>query len=410
MVAVFLFCGSVVAAPSAPVMAAEIRPGAKVVGSKAPTVVARVPFELVNRKILLPVRINGSAVYDFVLDTGSPVMLLSAPELAPAMRLASGGRLTLKGAGRGESPEAFEAAGATVSLEATEGRVDLTEQRVLILAENPQFGAYLGVRSYGIIGRGLFARYVVEIDFDRQQLVLYEPASYAYRGPGEVVPIRLQGGHPHCDAIVELASGVRRTIDVVIDSGAGSALTLIENPEHGLVAPAGTEVRRLGRGLNGEIHGAFTRLPRLQLGDLEIRDVVTAFAERRSGIAPGAQANLGADVLRRFRVIFDYPQRQMILEPGETFGRPFDIDMSGMLLRAEGPTLDQLIIEQVREGSPAALVGVEPGDRLLALDGREVTLEQAAQLLRQRDGFRVPLTLDRAGETLEKQITLKRDV
>ncbi len=84
--------------------------------------------------------------------------------------------------------------------------------------------------------------------------------------------------------------------------------------------------------------------------------------------------------------------------------------MSGILLRAEGLELDQLIIEQVRDGSPASLVGIEAGDRLLSLDGRRVNLEQAVELLRQRDGYRVPLTLDRAGQQLDKQLTLKRDV
>ncbi len=60
---------------------------------------ATIPFKMVHSKILVPVRINDSEVYDFVLDTGSPVMLLAAPELAPAMRLAFGERLVLEGAG-----------------------------------------------------------------------------------------------------------------------------------------------------------------------------------------------------------------------------------------------------------------------------------------------------------------------
>ena len=370
-----------------------------------------VPFHLVRHKILLPVSVNGSPSYDFVLDTGSPVMLLADPELAVPMKLDLGGRrLKLSGAGKGASPEASVVRGARIELEASSGTVELAGQPIYVLAQDPGFGSYLGVDSHGIIGRSLFERFVVEIDFERSRLILHDPDAFTYRGPGEVIAIRIVGGHPHCDGVVVLPSGERRALDLVIDTGAGSALTLIEDPRRGVVAPAGAATRRIGRGLNGEIRGAFTRLPRLELGSLVLRDVVASFASRRSGIAPNAQANLGAEILRRFRVIFDYSRRRMILEPGRGFGEPFDIDMSGMVLRAEGLELDQLIIEQVREGSPAALVGIEAGDRLLSLDGRRMTLEEAVELLRQRDGYQLPLILDRAGRRLEKQLTLKRDI
>ncbi len=370
----------------------------------------RVPFRLVRHKILVPVRVNGSAVYDFVLDTGSPAMLLAAPELAPAMKLELGERLKLYGAGKGAPPQGAVARGATIALEALEGSVELADQPIYVLIENPGFGAYLGVKSYGIVGRELFERYVVEIDFERRLLLLHDAASFAYSGPGEVLDIRIVGGHPHTEGVVVLPDGRRRKLDLVIDSGAGSALTVIEDARGGVAAPKGAVQRRIGRGLNGEIHGSFIRLPRLELGSLAVNDVVTAFAARSSGIAPNAQANLGAEVLRRFRVIFDYRHRRMILEPTLELGEPFETDMSGILLRAEGLELDQLIIEQVRDGSPAALVGIEAGDRLLSLDGRSVSLEQAVELLRQRHGYRVPLTVDRGGQELRKQLTLKRDI
>ncbi len=372
--------------------------------------VATVPFKLVHNKVLIPVRINGSAVYDFVLDTGSPVMLLAAPELASSMKLERGRRLTMNGAGKGEPPEAWKADSATLTIESSGKKVELSDEPIFVLAENPTFGAYLGVRSYGIVGRALFDRFVVEIDFDQRHLVLYDPERFVYLGDGEVIDLRLVGGHPHCEGVLELPNGDRRRLDLVIDSGAGSALTVIEDGHGGLPAPASAVPRRLGRGLNGEIRGVLARLPRLELGSLALNDIVTAFASRQSGIAPRAQANLGADVLRRFRVFFDYRHRRMILEPGAAAGEPFDVDMSGLLLRAEGSGLDQLIIEQVREGSPAALVGIEAGDQLMAMNGRPVTLEQAMEMLRTRDGYILPLTLDRDGRKLEKQLTLKQDI
>jgi hypothetical protein len=51
---------------------------------------------------------------------------------------------------------------------------------------------------------------------------------------------------------------------------------------------------------------------------------LTQFSQNTSGIfaAPEIMGTIGAQMLRRFTVIFDYPHRQMILEPNEYFGDP----------------------------------------------------------------------------------------
>ncbi len=50
----------------------------------------------------------------------------------------------------------------------------------------------------------------------------------------------------------------------------------------------------------------------------------TQFSQNTSGIfaAPDIMGTIGAQTLRRFTVIFDYPHREMILEPNEHFGDP----------------------------------------------------------------------------------------
>jgi regulator of sigma E protease len=60
------------------------------------------------------------------------------------------------------------------------------------------------------------------------------------------------------------------------------------------------------------------------------------------------------------------------------------------------------LISEVREGWPAAEAGVEPGDLIVAVDGREVDLwVEFARYVQERPGDTVRLTIERDGRRLE---------
>jgi C-terminal processing protease CtpA/Prc len=123
--------------------------------------------------------------------------------------------------------------------------------------------------------------------------------------------------------------------------------------------------------------------------------------------APGTLGNIGGGILRRFRVIFDYPRSRMILEPNTRFGEPFDYDMSGLGLRAAGAAFDRVIVARVLDASPAVDAGVREGDELARVDGTraiEIGLDSLRATFR-KEGEEHRLELIRAGEKLE--VTLK---
>jgi hypothetical protein len=89
-------------------------------------------------------------------------------------------------------------------------------------------------------------------------------------------------------------------------------------------------------------------------------DVRGAFDTKRQ------EGNLGAGILSRFRVLFDYSRMCLWLEPGPDLGAPFAKDKSGLALQwADGA----LVVEFVAPGSPAAEAGWKGGERVTALDG-----------------------------------------
>ena len=119
-----------------------------------------------------------------------------------------------------------------------------------------------------------------------------------------------------------------------------------------------------------------------------LKEPVTVFSQDRTGVlaSPSFAGIIGGPILRRCRVFFDYQHKQLILEPYARVPAPYEYDMSGTFLIAEGPDFKRLTVQSVAEASPAAEAGLHRGDVITAIDGRpaaKFTLEQVRQLFRQ---------------------------
>jgi len=83
-----------------------------------------------------------------------------------------------------------------------------------------------------------------------------------------------------------------------------------------------------------------------------------------------AAGNLGAGILTRFRVIFDYAHDCLWLEPRPgTDILPFERNRSGLLTDRREGALEVLF---VAPGSPAEAAGWKTGERITAVDGMPV--------------------------------------
>jgi S1-C subfamily serine protease len=133
-----------------------------------------------------------------------------------------------------------------------------------------------------------------------------------------------------------------------------------------------------------------TRLRSIRLGDAALERVVTNVTPTANdaGVSGEIMGLVGGEVLRRFKIFVDYPRLQLFLEPNARFGEPFEFDMSGMSLAAQGANLNEYRVRSLISGSPATEAGVAAGDILTAIDGRatmRMTLWDVRQLFGQPD-------------------------
>lgn len=202
----------------------------------------------------------------------------------------------------------------------------------------------------------------------------------------------------------------------IIDTGAGVPMALntpFVNRHRLLVRAAPKFTASVGYGLGGELRYSVCRLEQLRLGTLEIDEPVAMLSHDRAVALAASQYDgiIGAEVLSRYTVIFDLARQRVFFEPNARAALPIEFDMSGISLAGnggEGP----LTVFRVLEGSPAAEMGVKEGDQIVEVDRRPVrgidrdTVHESFKA----DGQERLLKINRAGETLEVRIRLRRMV
>jgi len=84
--------------------------------------------------------------------------------------------------------------------------------------------------------------------------------------------------------------------------------------------------------MSGKTTSALGRIKQLRLGFYEIDSVLTTFPYSGYSTSGDRHGMLGVEILKRFKVIFDYERDRMILEPSVNIYDPFLPNMSGLKL------------------------------------------------------------------------------
>jgi hypothetical protein len=323
-----------------------------------------VAFELVDNRIVIPVRVNGRGPRRFILDTGADAGVDS--DALDALGVAAGAPTSIGGVG-----EQARAASVVTLRDVRVGDIRLAEVRAFASSFaadfEPVFGSY---RIDGVIGEPLFARYVVEIDYGRCMVTFIDPRAYTPAAGSSVIPLDFAGHLPLVRATLDGVDGV-----FGLDTGARTAIILYGPfvDRNGLRAKYAPEVEAItGWGIGGPVRSQVARVRTLTLGtatgDVTVRDLVARLSTQRAGLmATSSRAGLiGPDVLKQFVTTFDYGRRELILRRSAAYGVRDTYDRSGMWIAQRGR---ELVVLDVVANGPAAAAGLSVGDVVLAVDG-----------------------------------------
>ena len=406
------------------------------------------PFQLISGLVIIPVQLNGVEL-SFLLDTGVDSTILFSLDKEDSLQMENTSVIYLRGMGEGEPIRALKSTENTIRI----GDSYSNNLTIYISFDHTMnLSNRLGIAVNGIIGYDYFKNFVLEFDYQKEKLTVYNKDRYSPKRCRrcEELPIYFSKNKPHIEAVTSI-NGKQRLLSYLIDSGSGDALWIFKNEEEGITLPEKHFDDFLGYGMGGSVYGARSRVDKFNLGKYEFEKVTASFPDSiyTIGIKNDIKRNgsIGASILKRFDVIFDYSRNRMSLKSNRDFGKSFEYNMSGIVVAHDGYQVvkrsspntaegfqskdhseqgivifestvkvkfklePKYVIVEVRPDSPAALAGLKKDDIVLEINKKssyEYNLYEISQILSSEEGKKIRLKIQRGLLKTTISFNLKR--
>jgi len=265
-----------------------------------------VPFEFHRGSVIVHARANiTNTELAFKLDSGFGVTTIH-PDLVEALQLKRAGSLTIIGIAGKEQAGSF--AGASFNF----GGAIYSPRRVAVIPSDAESRRR---NRDGILGASFFRRFVVELNPGSHTMTLHEPTQFQYAGKGEIISLEFPKDTPVVEATVHFANRPSVQARFEIDSGCDGALCLGHDfVEANRLDEAADSSRKDARqGVGGSVNTRHAQLHQFQLGKMTLDNLAANCFLEGSPVDDGLAGHIGMGVLRRFKVIFDYSRKRMIL-------------------------------------------------------------------------------------------------
>jgi predicted aspartyl protease len=371
-----------------------------------------IPFKCIKNLMIIPVYVNGKGPFDFVLDTGVGPMIITDPSIIDSLNFSQLRKIKVSGLGI-ETVEAY----VSQSLDVKVGNATIEHIPTAILKEDLfNLSGHLGLKIYGLLGYSFFNSFIVDVRYGENRLIIYDhDAKIKYRG--KKIPIQIENQKPYILANIEIPDSGTIATRFLMDTGASHALSLEMLNGSEFPLPEKKIKANLGMSLSGQIKGYVGRLSKLNIGGYVFKDVVSGFPDfktisdkidltKRNG-------NLGADLLRKFNIQFNYQEGFIYVKPNSLSKAPFEYDMVGMVIYLDQKEYKRLIIGEIDENSPAEKAGLCPDDEIIGVNFKGIeaySLNDLSDLFKSRADRSVIFEIYRDKQVLFKVVRLEKRI
>lgn len=265
--------------------------------------------------------------------------------------------------------------------------------------------AVYGIRVDGIIGYSFFSRYIVKIDYDKQEMEVFTIGTYKYPKGGHML-------HPTIAGLpmqyAEVRESKRHRSRFFLDTGAGLCLLLSDEycKDSSLISPKRKRFKTVTQGLGGSKEMEMTVIKEFKLGPYKFRKVPIYIFEDDYNVTsyPFLAGLIGNDLLRRFNTVINYAAREFHLLPNSHYREPFDYSYCGMGLYSSGT---EIIVSDVLPGSPADEAGLKAGDVVISMNNNLSNNLVLYKGILQLTGSKIKMIIKRNEKLIETKMAIK---
>jgi hypothetical protein len=271
-----------------------------------------------------------------------------------------------------------------------------------------------GTHVDGILGFEGMSREVFEINFERRTFVFHpDSMDISQRKPdGERTFLlrMLPKGHNAIELSAELDDGQK--LYLALDTGNAFYATTHKDvlERVGLWKP-GRKPDHMGMSMvaSGPVGSFYVQMPPMAIFGVPVQESVWSIIDLPSSSAEH-DGTVGFGFLKNFNIIVDTKRRRVWLE--NFSGSVSEAPSAGVgLLAAYDPSRSRMRVVSVTPGGPAEAAGVQRGDDLLAVGGKEVVQlgwRTMDGMLRGEPGSKIEVAFSRAGNL--RRVELERKV
>lgn len=371
-----------------------------------------VPFRYYAGYILLELEIQGILPLIFIYDTGAEHTIIFEKHITDLLGFEYDNSVSIRGSDINSTIQAFIARGISLQLK----KVPAVKRDIVVLNENfLNLKEMTGVQIDGIVGGSFFRNLTVEIDFKRQNLVLWHPDKFKKRLNGySKHDLEIIDNKPYLICNTKKPNDQEFELKLLLDTGASLAFLINTNTSPDLSPPEITTPGNLGKGIGGSISGYKGKMKSLDFGSYHFENILTHFQEIDNDVDPvyynGRNGLIGNLLLERFHIVINYLSSEIYLKPNTKINKEFKYNLSGMELIAFGPGLKNYIVFEIIPGSPAAEAGIEKGDILKKLgifSAEKYTLFNLDNKLSQRPGKLIKVEMQRGDDLISRSFRLR---
>jgi hypothetical protein len=171
----------------------------------------------------------------------------------------------------------------------------------------------------GVLGYDFIRQHVVAIDYPKHEIRFYNQKTFRFSGKGVVVPLTIEDRVPYINLDIKLIDGDSLRGKFLVDAGSTLGISLsspfinahsVRNRVGNVVKPSGVAgVGGVAQRVNGRFAGISVMGMELPNADVALfGDSTTALDEK------GKAGSIGARILSKYVVYFDYQGKRMIFE------------------------------------------------------------------------------------------------